>query len=79
MTEQQHHYYASSVADWRVFHTYEAAVDTMSTLGFPFSVWHVAMPIDAEYQIVSYRPQVPDELLTHVGFWDWYDLPYMET
>mgnify|MGYP006447660393 FL=1 len=68
------HYYASSIADWRVNISGADIIIEMMQQGYPFSVWHVAMPIDAEYQIVAYRPQVPDELLTHVGFWDWDDL-----
>ena len=70
MTEQQHHYYASSIADWRVFEYEQAARTTMEQLGYPFSIWRVELPITAKYSIREYRPDLPGHLLTHTTFID---------
>lgn len=66
---QPHHWYATSIADWRVDDNLETLIARMKGLGFDFQIWRVSLPIDAEYRISNYAPEVPPEKLHFVGFW----------
>lgn len=52
------HYYASSVAEWRVHDDIELLMGSMKAGGFPFVLIWVPLPIDADYQIDHFVPEV---------------------
>lgn len=54
----EHHYFASSVAEWMVDTDLEKLVKRMKTGGFSFSVYKVPKPIEAHYKIRNYEPVV---------------------
>jgi len=57
-----YHYYASSVAEWRVDNDLEKLIKTMKKDRYGFIVWIVPANIEAHYQIQEYAPQVPGSI-----------------
>ena len=54
------HFYASSVATWRTNQNVEELIKDMKAEGYPFRLWYVPLPDDAEYDIQWYAPKVED-------------------
>jgi len=65
-----HHWYATSAAEWRVGDNLETLLAYMKRQGYPFNVFRVSLPLDAEYRIEEYTPQVDADKLHFVGFWN---------
>ena len=62
------HFYASSVATWRTNENIEQLIKDMKREKYPFEVYYVPLPSDAEYQINWYVPQVEGIMrLAHYG------------
>jgi hypothetical protein len=61
------HFYASSVATWRTNQNVEELIKDMKAEKFPFRVWFVPLPDDAEYNIRMYEPDVEGKVC--VGFY----------
>lgn len=56
---QKHHYYASSVAEWRTSENIKDLTKIMDKAKFPYVLWLVPVPESAHYEIRGYEPQVP--------------------
>lgn len=54
----QHHFFASSAAEWTVGYDLETIIRTMKKAGYPFNIYLVPGSADADYQIQMYAPQV---------------------
>ena len=54
------HFYASSAVTWRTNQNVEELIKDMKAEGYPFRVWYVPLPDDAEYAIEWYAPKVED-------------------
>jgi hypothetical protein len=52
------HFFASSLASWRVDSDPAALVAAMKREGLPFNLWMVPAPISAAYEIAFFSPQV---------------------
>ena len=52
------HYYASSVAEWHVDNDLEKLIKFFKSEDFPFTISFVPLPIDADYEIRNYAPDV---------------------
>ena len=52
------HFYASSIASWRVSEDLETLIKDMKREGYSFAVVMVPLPIEADYEITSYMPNV---------------------
>lgn len=53
------HFYAASLAEWRVDKNPGALIAFFKREGdFSFTLWWVPVPIDAEYRIEGFAPQV---------------------
>lgn len=61
------HYFASSVASWKASDNLDDVLDYMKKDGYPFNLWKIPLPPEAEYKISNYSPQV--EGCTFIGFW----------
>jgi hypothetical protein len=55
---QPGHYFASSVAEWKIGADVNKLVEHMRREPFPFSVWFVPLPDTAAYEIDNCRPVV---------------------
>ena len=66
---QPHHWYASSIAEWKVDDDLDRLIAKMKKSGYDFDVFRISMPLDAEYGINYYVPQVPADKIVFVGFW----------
>jgi hypothetical protein len=64
------HYFASSLASWKIDTDLDKLIADMKRDGFPFNVYRVDLPGTATYKINHYQPQVAPERLHHVGFWE---------
>ncbi len=53
-----HHFYATSIARWKVSDNIGALIDAFRKDGYDFSIWYVPLPLDASYKIEEYRPKV---------------------
>lgn len=53
-----HHYFASSVGEWKVGTDCPALVRQMQRNGLEFTLWRLPVSIKAEYQIRQFVPQV---------------------
>lgn len=61
------HFFASSVASWEASANLDEVLAWMKKDGYPFNLWKVPLPADAEYKISMYAPQV--EGCVFIGFW----------
>jgi len=52
------HYFASSIAEWRTGTDLGELTHRMARSGFPFTLWKLPVPEDADYMIERYVPQV---------------------
>lgn len=66
--DEPYHYFASSVAQWRVDTDLVALLHDMAEAGYDFNVWLVHKPQNATYKIKAYAPDV--EKLEFVGFFE---------
>ncbi len=53
-----HHYFVSSVAEWKTGTNLEELKKHMIRSGFEFAIWKVPGDEDSEYEIRSFVPQV---------------------
>lgn len=67
---EPHHFYATSFASWKVNTNLDALVRAMKREGYPFNVFRLDLPIDSDYRIQEYTPQVDRSKIHFVGFWD---------
>lgn len=65
-----HHYFASSVAEWRTDGDLTGVLEGMQRQPFPFAVARVDLPIDAPYSIQRGWPDLDAETVTLIGEWD---------
>jgi len=63
------HFFASSIAEWRVDTNLDDLLRFMKKDSFPFIVYRVELPSNAEYGIRNYTPDIDPEKLIEVGFW----------
>ena len=54
----RHHFFASSMLQWEVSYSLSGLLDKMQRAGQPFNLYLVPGPVDADYQIEGYAPQV---------------------
>jgi len=54
----EQHFFASSIAEWRVDTDPEKLISFFKRQGFDFSLWHVPVDVGVSYQIEFYAPQV---------------------
>lgn len=64
----EHHFYASSVAEWRTNKDLELLIKRMKKDGYPFNLYYVPLPDDAPYKISNYVPLV--EGIKFLGYWE---------
>lgn len=64
----EHHFFASSVATWRVSYDLHQLIEDMAREGYCFNVALVPGPIDTPYQIRNFMPQL--EGTTYLAFYD---------
>lgn len=55
---EPHHFYASSIGEWRTGPDLEKLVASMKRSGLPFNLFYVPGPEDSEYKIKCYAPDV---------------------
>ncbi len=68
--DEPFHFFASSAADWRTGTNLEEVIRQMKSLGYPFNLFKVHLPATAAYKISRYQPDVPDEQLDFIAFYD---------
>ena len=56
--ETKGHFYASSLGAWGVDEDPVALINSMKADKMSFSLWYVPLPIDADYRIEAYKPDV---------------------
>ena len=56
--EDHHHFFASSVASWRIGTDLPDLISQMQREGFMFNIWLVPLPESAPYGIEYYSPKV---------------------
>lgn len=61
-TPTDHHFYASSVAEWRTDTDIVKLIKTMKNEKLGFNLFYVPLPDDAPYEIKFYQPQVEGAL-----------------
>jgi ATP phosphoribosyltransferase len=66
MREKHFHFYASSFAYWRTNENIQELIKTMDELSeegeYPYVMFYVPLPSDAEYKIDNYVPQVKEKI-----------------
>ena len=63
---QEFHFFASSVATWVTTsdtRTLPEVIELMESEGYPYSLFMVPLPWDADYEIRHYAPQVDGTLI----------------
>ena len=55
---KHHHFYATSVGEWRVHTDVAALIAQMKKDRYNFSVYMVPVPVTENYEIKDYMPQV---------------------
>jgi hypothetical protein len=63
-----HHFFASSVAEWRTNTDMEKLIADMRAVGYVFNLFYVPVPADAPYKISMYTPQVEGTIM--LGFFE---------
>ena len=61
MTENNYHFYASSVAQWATTNEARdlpALLELMDKDGYPYNLFRVPVPHTSDYEIRMYQPQV---------------------
>lgn len=61
------HFFASSVASWKVSENLDELLASMKKDGYPFNLFKIPLPITENYKIINYSPNV--EGSTFIGFW----------
>ena len=56
--ETEGHFYATSIAEWRVHEDVEILIGQMKAAGYNFTLIWVPLSVDASYQIEYYVPAV---------------------
>jgi hypothetical protein len=66
MREQNFHFFASSATSWRTSDDVKELIKTMDNLSeknkYPYVLFYMPLPLDAEYKIDNYVPQVEDKV-----------------
>jgi hypothetical protein len=66
MREQNFHFFASSATSWRTSGDVKELIKTMDNLSeknkYPYVLFYMPLPLDAEYKIDNYVPQVEDKV-----------------
>lgn len=52
------HFFASSMATWKVSYDLQYLIATLKREGYPFAVYSVPGPIEQSYEIKMFTPQV---------------------
>lgn len=68
---EPHHFYATSVAEWKVSDSLDTLISQMKRSRFDFQVFRIDLPLDADYPIRDYVPDVPRDKIHFVGMWQW--------
>ena len=55
--KQNFHIFGSSIAEWKVSEDIHEVIAFMSRSKYPYSLFYVPLPVDAEYEIRHYAPQ----------------------
>lgn len=55
---QSRHFFAASLAEWRVDQDIERLIRRMKKGGFAFSLWYVPTAIEQDYDVERFIPQV---------------------
>jgi hypothetical protein len=61
----KNHFFLTSVAQWLTTgpdRTLAQAVKAMDKDGYPYTIWAIPAPPDADYEIEEYRPKVEGAL-----------------
>ena len=65
----RHHFFVSSAATWRVGYDLAELITALKRENYPFNVWLVPGPKDADYEVHCYAPQVEGAVfLSFYGF-----------
>jgi hypothetical protein len=56
--KQPFHIYGSSVAEWKTSESIHEVIEWFERSHYPYSLFYVPLPNDAEYEIRHYAPQV---------------------
>lgn len=59
----EQHFFASSLAEWRLAEDPATLINHFKRAGYPFVLWFVPVSIKENYQIDFYRPQVEGAIL----------------
>ena len=62
-TKTNHHFYMASFSTWVTTgktYTFCDAMRLMNKEWYPYAIWYVPLPPEADYDINFYAPQVPD-------------------
>lgn len=66
MKEKDFHFFASSAVYWRTSNNIKDLIKTMDKLSernkYPYVMFYVPLPSDAEYKIDNYVPQVKEKI-----------------
>jgi hypothetical protein len=66
MREQNFHFFASSAVNWRTNDNVKELIKTMDNLSeknkYPYVLFYMPLPLDAEYKIDNYVPQVKEKI-----------------
>lgn len=65
-----HHYFLSSAGSWRTGTNLDELIASFKRERLPFNAYRVDLPEDATYQIVGFRPYVPDDQLHWIAFFE---------
>jgi hypothetical protein len=60
--EQQFHFFASSVAEWKTDTSIFDLIKTMDKAKLNYSLWYIPRPANAMYAIKMYTPQVDERI-----------------
>lgn len=67
--KENHHYFATSVGEWRVDEDLEKLLSYMKRRGLEFGVYRLSLPVDSSYDIEFFVPQVPRDSIVYLGKW----------
>jgi len=60
--KQSFHFYASSHYDWRINNDIRQLIKEMDKLKNPYALFYIPLPIDADYEINFYIPQIKEKI-----------------
>lgn len=58
MTQQAHHYFASSVATWCAREDIRDVIELMEREPYTYAIYFVPLPFESDYKIKYYAPDV---------------------